>query len=240
MDNIKVLFEDENIMAISKPAGVAVHHDGKTEEYVITDWLLQNVDGIESVGEPLILNSGEEVSRPGVVHRLDKDTSGVLLIAKTSLGYTNLKKQFQSREIKKTYHTFVYGRLRDERGIIDKPIGRALGSVRKWATGSKARGEMREAVTRYKVIGNNSSSSFLEVWPLTGRTHQIRVHMLSIGHPVVSDSLYAKSHESLLGFSRLALHASRVVFKDIGGKVVEVEAPFPPDFVQAMEAIKLG
>ena len=102
MDNIKVLFEDENIMAISKPAGVAVHHDGKTEEYVITDWLLQNVDGIEAVGEPLILNSGEEVSRPGVVHRLDKDTSGVLLIAKTSLGYTNLKKQFQSREIKKT------------------------------------------------------------------------------------------------------------------------------------------
>jgi 23S rRNA-/tRNA-specific pseudouridylate synthase len=93
---------------------------------------------------------------------------------------------------------------------------------------------MRDAVTRFKIIKNQTPVSFAEVWPLTGRTHQIRVHMQSVGHPVVADPLYANTRESLLGFKRLALHASRVVFNDMSGQSVEVKAPFPEDFEKAM------
>lgn len=227
---MEILFEDPDILAINKPAGLAVHHDGRDQASVITDWVIKKFPKIKRVGEPLTLSDGTEVDRPGIVHRLDKDTSGVLLIAKTISGYECLKSQFMNREIKKTYHAFVYGKPRDERGVVDRPIGRSTTDVRRWATGSKARGELRDAVTRYKVLKSASGVSFLEVWPLTGRTHQIRVHMQSMGHPVVADPLYAQSRPKLLGFKRLALHASKTVFTDLSGQSHEISAPFPLDF----------
>ncbi|HEY4512170.1 MAG TPA: RluA family pseudouridine synthase [Candidatus Paceibacterota bacterium] len=259
MTSIKILFEDDDILALYKPAGVAVHGDGRSKNKNLVDWLVKKYPKIKNVGEPTTLDSGETVDRDGIVHRLDKDTSGVLLVAKTDAGFYHLKSQFKNREIKKTYHAFVYGKFRDERGMIDKPIGREAGGVRRWATGARARGEMRDALTRYKVLktGNgrgfvevlgspspgrgalqkSSPVSLLEVWPLTGRTHQIRVHMNSIGHPVVADTLYAPRQKPLLGFKRQALHASKVTFKDLKGKSVEIKAPFPEDFEKAMEEI---
>jgi len=236
MTSIPILYEDSDMLALAKPAGISVHHDGKTSEEVLTDWLVKKFPKIKGVGEPLVLADGTEVARPGIVHRLDKETSGVLLVAKTPEAYDYLKAQFQDREIKKTYHAFIYGKMRDERGMIDRPIGRATGNIRKWATGARARGEMRDASTRFKVIKFVDGVSFVEVWPLTGRTHQIRVHMQSVGHPVVADPLYAEGREKLFGFERLALHASRVVFTDLSGGVHEVLAPFPGDFEAAMEA----
>lgn len=227
---MEILFDDSDILAINKPAGIAVHHDGRDQSPAITDWVIKKFPKTKGVGEPLILSDGTEVPRPGIVHRLDKDTSGVLLVAKTAYGYKCLKSQFMNREIKKTYHAFVYGKPRDERGMVDRPIGRSTTDIRRWATGAKARGELREAVTRYKVLGSASGVSLLEVWPLTGRTHQIRVHMASIGHPVVGDSLYAPRRPMLLGFERLALHASRTTFTDLSGEIREVSAPFPQDF----------
>jgi 23S rRNA pseudouridine1911/1915/1917 synthase len=237
LKEIKVLYEDEDILALLKPAGIAVHHDGKTKEEVVTDWLVKKYPKIKGVGEPLVLNDGTEVARPGIVHRLDKETSGVLLAAKTQEGYEHLKAGFKDRTMRKTYNAFIYGTLRDERGVVDRPIGRAIGSVRKWATGNKIRGEVRDAVTRYKVLKARPGVSFLELWPQTGRTHQIRVHMHSIGHPVVGDSLYAPTQDKLLGFKRLALHASKIVFTDMKGREVEVAAAFPPDFEHAFKEI---
>lgn len=233
MDRIKILYEDDDILALNKPSGISVHHDGKDKDLVITDWLVKKFPNIKKVGEPLVLADGTKVDRPGIVHRLDKETSGVLLVAKTQAGYEHLKSQFKNREIKKTYHAFIYGRPKDERGMIDKPIGREAGGVRRWATGARARGEMRDALTRYKVvrsINTPTSISLLEIWPQTGRTHQIRVHMRSIGHPIIADPLYAPARTKLLGFRRLALHASRIVFTDLFGRRHEVEAPFGEDF----------
>jgi 23S rRNA pseudouridine1911/1915/1917 synthase len=237
MQNIQILFENNDIVAISKPAHVSVHGDGKTDECTISDWVLEKYPDTLDVGESIELEDGNKIPRHGIVHRLDKDTTGVLLIAKTKKGFWHLKKQFKNRLIKKTYHTFLYGKFRDERGIINRPIGRSCGSIRKWATGPKARGEMREAVTRFKIVKNEAPVSFAEVWPQTGRTHQIRVHMQAVGHPVVCDKLYANTREARLGFDRLALHASRLVFNDLSGKTIEVKAPFPTDFQNAMMEI---
>lgn len=227
---MEILFEDFDILAINKSSGLAVHHDGRDQSPTITDWVIKKFPKTKGVGEPLILSDGTRVDRPGIVHRLDKDTSGVLLIAKTASGYDCLKNQFMNREIKKTYHAFVYGKPRDERGMVDRPIGRSTSDVRRWATGNKARGELRDATTRYKILKSGSGVAFLEVWPLTGRTHQIRVHMQSIGHPVVGDRLYAPKRPMLLGFKRLALHASRTIFTDLSGQTHEISASLPPDF----------
>lgn len=235
---IKILFEDENILALEKPAGIAVHPDGKREEECITDFLLEKYPEILDVGEPMELPSGKKILRPGIVHRLDKDTSGVLLVAKTPQGYEHLKSQFKNREIKKTYHAFVYGVLKDQRGIINKSIGRSAGRIARWDV-SNIRGEKREAITKYKVLKNTKEASMLEVWPLTGRTHQIRVHLKSIHHAIICDPLYAPKGLSVLGFKRLALHASSIVFKDLSGKEKEVKAPMPPDFKEAKKEIGL-
>jgi RluA family pseudouridine synthase len=235
MEQIHILYEDNDILAISKPAGISVHGDGKTEEVTISDWVIENYPDTKEVGESIELEDGEKINRYGIVHRLDKDTSGVLLVAKTKEGFWHLKKQFKNREVKKTYHAFLYGKFRDERGIINRPIGRGTGSIRKWATGPKARGEMREAITRFKIVNNQTPASFAEIWPLTGRTHQIRVHMQALGHPVVSDRLYANTRESQYGFKRLALHASRVIVTGLGGKILEIKAPFPDDFLEAIK-----
>lgn len=224
-------------MAINKPAGIAVHSDGKMKEKTISDWVLKKYPETKNVGESVELPNGEKIERHGIVHRLDKDTSGVLLIAKTKEGYWHLKKQFKDRKIKKAYNAFIYGKMKDERGIINRPIGRATGSVRKWATGNKARGEMREAITKFKVVKNAMPASMLELWPQTGRTHQIRVHMQALGHPVVADNLYAPSREGVYGFTRLALHAKRLIFNDLKEDLIEIDAPFPEDFKEAMEEL---
>jgi len=246
---IKVLYEDANILAIDKPAGISVHGDGKTRGKTITDWVLKNYPKMEKVGEPSVYE-GKEIKRPGIVHRLDKDTSGVLLLAKNQKTYEFLKMQFQNREIKKTYHTIVSGTVREDRGVINKPIGRSPNDFRKRLAGRGARGELREAVTEYKVLkrftspqpnpdsvesptglkGEGAKFTYLEVKPKTGRTHQIRVHMKFLNHPVAADSLYNPGKPAPIGIDRLALHAQSVEFKDMKGKTIKVESPLPEEF----------
>lgn len=240
MEKLEILFENDEMLAINKPAGISVHHDGKTEEQVVTDFLIEKYPEIKNVGESILLENGIEVERPGIVHRLDKETSGVLLIAKTNEAFQNLKDQFKNHQIQKTYVAFVYGNIKEERGVISKPIGRSKEGVRKWATGSDIRGVSREAKTTFKVHWRSGEASLLEVWPQTGRTHQIRVHTKSIHHPVVADSLYAPAKPRLFGFSRLALHARRLNFKDVSGESHEIEAEFPADFKNAFEELQLN
>jgi 23S rRNA pseudouridine1911/1915/1917 synthase len=238
---IPILYEDKDIVVINKPSGLVVHSDGKTKESTVADWVLENYPDTGDVGESMILSSGEEIKRPGIVHRLDRETSGVLIITKNQEAFLNFKKQFQSREIKKIYKAFVHGSFKEEKGVIDRPIGKSKKDFRMWSAQRGARGLMREALTEYKVLDSfkdRSSSeegySFVEVYPKTGRTHQIRVHFKAINHQIVCDKLYAPKRGCSLGFERLALHAYSIEFTNLENKKVVVIAELPADFLKAL------
>jgi len=234
--DIKIIFENDEVLAVDKPAGLVVHSDGKTKEPNLTDWVVENYPEMENVGEKAVYD-GKEIARPGIVHRLDRETSGVMLLAKTQESFENLKKQFQERETKKIYNAFVYGPMKEEEATIDRPIGKSKSDFRKWSAQRGARGELREAVTDYKVLNKNKDFSYLEVSPKTGRTHQIRVHLKAINYSVVCDKLYAPKRECALGFGRLALHARSITFSLINGEKVTVEADLPEDFQKALDSL---
>lgn len=258
--NIKILFEDKNVLVIDKPAGVMVHSDGKIKTKTIADWLLLNYPTIKNVGEPFIIEreggKKEKILRPGIVHRLDKETSGILLIAKNQKTFLFLKEQFQNHKIKKVYKAFVYGYVSDpkaslltsKRGIIDVPIGRSQKDIRAYTAGRGARPPLRDAVTEYIVLNkftdtNNNDKkrevehqySYVEAYPKTGRTHQIRVHMRYINHPVVSDPIYRGAKDLSLGMKRLALHANFITFSLPSGELKTVESPLPIDFKKVIK-----
>lgn len=236
---ITIIYEDENIVAVDKPSGLLVHPTSNSKEETLTNWVLEQYPETENVGEPLKLNNGEVIKRPGIVHRIDRETSGIILIAKTNEAFEHLKKQFQSREIEKIYRTFVWGNFPStmlgtgKLGVIDKPIGRSASDFRKKSAERGSKGLEREAVTNYKVLNQNDKHSYLECYPKTGRTHQIRVHLKSIGRPIICDTLYAPKLTPALGFERLALHALSVTFKNVIGDTITAEAQLPEDFVMA-------
>ncbi len=234
---IKVLYEDKDILVLNKPAGLTVHPDGKTNEKTLTDWLLKKYPSLKNVGE-LARYEGKVIPRPGIVHRLDKETSGVLIIAKNQKIFEYLKKEFQERRVKKTYLAVVYGMVKDDAGIINRPIGRSAKDFRLWSAQRGARGTMREAVTGFKVLKRIKDFSLLELSPKTGRTHQLRVHAKAINHPIVCDSLYAPKRECAFGLKRMALHASAVELSLPRGKKITVEAPLPEDMSLAVAKLK--
>ncbi|MDP2789206.1 MAG: RluA family pseudouridine synthase [bacterium] len=228
---IKILYEDKDILAIEKPSGILVHPDGKIKEKTITDWVLKNYPKMKNVGEPM-----GDIARPGIVHRLDKDTSGVLVLAKNQKAHGFLKKQFADRVVKKVYHAIVSGYMKDDHGIINKPIGRSPSDFRRRLAGRGTRGELREAITEYKVLKRLKNFTFLEVRPKTGRTHQIRVHMKYLNHPVACDTLYDPKGLCPKGLKRLALHAKSIEFNlpagkagTPKGKTLKIESPLPKD-----------
>lgn len=242
---IKILYEDSNILVIDKPSGISVHGDGKTKEKTLTDWVLKNYPKMKNVGEPMGI-----VLRPGIVHRLDRDTSGVLVLAKNQKSYESLKTQFSAPalelktksgladkqdRVKKTYVAIVEGHFKNERGVINKPIGRSPVDFRRHLAGRGARGELRPAITEYKVIKNLGKFSYLEIKPKTGRTHQIRVHMKYLNHPIVCDSLYNPNGSCPKEISRLALHAKSIEFQDLKGKVIKVESILPLQFKKVIK-----
>lgn len=235
--NIEVLYEDDNIVAINKPAGLVVHSDGKTKEPTLTDWILEKYPDTKDVGEPIVTSNGQTIYRPGIVHRLDRETSGVMLIAKTQEGFEVLKKQFQNHDITKEYKAFVFGEMKNDTGIIDRPIGRSSQDFRRWSAQRGARGQMREAITEYKVIDRKDGYSFVSAFPKTGRTHQIRVHFKAINHPLIADGLYTPNRENALGFVRLALHSYSVTFTDLEGEKHQVFAKYPEDFEKAISIL---
>jgi 23S rRNA pseudouridine1911/1915/1917 synthase len=231
---IDILFENEEVVVINKPAGVMVHPDGKTEKSTLTDWITTKYPEIVDVGEKL-----GDIVRPGIVHRLDEDTSGALIITKTQQSFENLKMQFHDRKTQKEYHAFVWGHFKETAGLIDAGIGRSSGDFRRWQAGRGIRGEVREAVTRWQVANqfvdeNNEQFSFIHLFPKTGRTHQLRVHMKYLQRPIVADKLYGASKPLALGFTRIALHARTISFFALNGEQITVEAPYPADFQQAL------
>jgi 23S rRNA pseudouridine1911/1915/1917 synthase len=240
MSEIQILFENRDIVIINKPAGLVVHSDGRTQEPTVASWFVQNYPESAGVGEPLLVrhaNEEKRIDRPGVVHRLDRDTSGVMVLARTQESFEFLKKAFQERTVEKTYLALVWGNIKEEEGVIDEPIGKSRSDIRQWQAGRGARGQMREAVTAFSVLKrfeeNGEYFCLVEARPKTGRTHQIRVHMKYIHHPIVADPIYSGKRGGALGVESLALHAWKLQIPLRDGKTGSFEAE-PPEAIKTL------
>lgn len=211
---VEVLYEDDAVLAINKPAGVVVHAGAGNYEGTLVNRLVHRFQSLSKVGGDL---------RPGIVHRLDKDTSGVLLVARTDAAHRALAAQFAARTVEKTYLALVHGSVRDETGRVTKPIARdPLKRTRMTCN----LGTGREALTEYRVLKRFANFTYLEVRIGTGRTHQIRVHLASLGHPVSGDRIYGMPKQSQS--PRLFLHAWRIAFDSpASGRRVRIESPIP-------------
>lgn len=235
---IQIIIQTSDYLVINKPAGISVHRSGKREEYTVADWVVENFPQAAEVGEPLKISTGELIHRHGIVHRIDKDTSGALLVALNQNTYEHFKAQFKNREVKKSYRAFLYGNLKEQHLTISEPIGKHKKDFRKRTTARNARGELKPAVTFFHVLDRakigNEYVVFVEAQPKTGRTHQIRVHGKFMHHEIVADPLYASRKDKILGFERLALHAYSLEFKNLTGMTQKVEAEYPEDFKAAL------
>lgn len=240
---LSIIYEDQEVLVINKPAGLIVHSDGRTEEASVAEWVLAKYPALKEVGEPWVSPQGETIPRPGIVHRLDRGTSGVMIIAKTNETYEFLKQQFQDRSTEKRYRAFVYGHPKAYKGTIEAEIVRIRSTPPRW--GVKRKGEERKhraAITEWEVLARSEDPetkeqvAYLEARPKTGRTHQIRVHFKYLNHPIICDPLYAKGRPCLFGFGRAALHAFSLSIDLPGGARKTFEAPLPPDFLHALEA----
>ena len=234
-----VIYEDQDVVVSDKAAGLMRHRDGRDEGETLIDWILETYPEMKMIGEPLVISDEKIIARPGVVHRLDKDTSGVLILARNDRAHAFLKRQFMEQKVRKVYRAFAYGSIAADRGTIDRPIGKSRTDFRQWSAQKNPRGVMREARTDFRVIARSREASYLELFPHTGRTHQIRVHLKAINHPVMCDPLYAPGRPCYFGMDRLALHALSLKIM-LPSKVEKVfEAPLPQMFKDAEEAMKM-
>src|SRR3989344_2603711 len=264
-----VIYEDKDFVAVNKPSGLLVHpvrgregsqrasasngvHEARiakrkasdvprstlhaSREPTLVDWLVGRYPEIKEVGDDPAL-------RPGIVHRLDKETSGIMVIARTKEAFEYLKSLFQTRKIHKIYRALVFGDVKEKKGIIEKPIGIKNGTLKRSVRSEKM---AKEAITEYKVITTyhllpTTYFSLLEVEPKTGSTHQIRVHLASIGHPIVGDRLYGPKKSVVSGQwsnVRLMLHAFSLEFTTAEGRRVKLEAEPPEDFENIIGELK--
>ena len=225
---LNIIYEDSYLIVIDKPAGMVVHPAAGNYSGTLVNALLYLCKDLSGIGG---------VMRPGIVHRLDKGTSGLLVVAKTDVAHQGLAAQFKGREVKKTYHALVYGDVKGEEGFIDAPVGRDHADRKKMSTRSR-RG--KEARTRWRVCERYGVATLLEVEIETGRTHQIRVHLTSLGYPVIGDAVYGSGRvkaiteptlkEKLKALHRQALHASRINFvHPITGSPMSFNSPLPDD-----------
>lgn len=240
MNEITVLYEDDDCIVVNKPSGMMVHNDGRNTEETVVDWFLSRAPKARGIGEIGYTQDGTLLERSGVVHRLDRETSGVLVLAKTQPAFEHLKHQFHDHLIKKEYRTFVYGTMKEKWGSVTRPIGRSKRDFRLRSAQRGAQGTLREAVTDWELIGQSLTHAYLKITPKTGRTHQIRVHMKAIGKPIVHDELYAPEElvqGDNLGFTRLALHAYSLKLVLPSGEEKAFLAPLPLDFEIASTSI---
>src|SRR3989339_224079 len=221
---LDIVYEDESVIVINKPAGMVVHPAAGNYSGTLVNALLYHCRDLSGIGGVL---------RPGIVHRLDKDTSGVIIAAKSDEAHKALSRQFKNRTIKKIYLALVKGIVKEDSGVIDVPIGRHPVNRKKMDVASPQKKQrFRKAITHYKVIKKFKDVTLLEIEPKTGRTHQIRVHLASIGHPVVGDVLYGGSKYKAQSTEKSGqlLHAKSIRFMHpTTGKYVEFEADVPED-----------
>jgi 23S rRNA pseudouridine1911/1915/1917 synthase len=228
-----ILFENSHVVIIDKPIGIIVHPDDRQDEYTVAY-------GVLGVGDE---------GREGIVHRIDRNTSGVLVLAKDQIAFTLIKRQFKDHTVRKVYRAIVEGHIRHDTGMISLPIARAKSDFRKRTVvdmfSEDSRGEEREAITRYKVLAratahNGRHYSYVEVYPLTGRTHQIRAHFRGIRHPIIGDDLYGSEHGKN-DAPRSMLHALSITLslpeEKEGSKQYTISSPVPKDMEETLSAL---
>ena len=225
---LPIIFSDENIIVIDKPAGMQVHPDDTRKEETLVNYLVAQFPEIENVCD----DTKEGRLRPGIVHRLDKDTSGVIVVARNMKAFTELKRQFQDKEVEKKYQAIVYGVPDLAEGVIEKALARSADYRRQVVAGRKTKTKIREAVTEYRTLKTlGDDFALMELSPKTGRMHQIRVHLTSIGHPIVGDKKYFLRGIERLDFARRQLlHAQSIKFT-LFGNGYEFSSSLPTDFL---------
>jgi 23S rRNA pseudouridine1911/1915/1917 synthase len=221
-DELRIVHLDEALAVVDKPAGLVVHpapsHRGPTL--------------VDELGD--LLGGGGDPERPGIVHRLDKDTSGLLVVARSEEAHAALQAQVQRREVERIYLALAQGRIRSRTGTIDAPIGRASRQRHRMAVAGAA---SRQARTHFKVLELLAAESYLEVELETGRTHQIRAHLAAIGHPLAGDGTYGG--EARHGLERQFLHAHRIAFSHpLSGERLSFESALPGDLAAALQAAR--
>ena len=232
---LDVIWEDEYIIVINKVPGMVVYPAAGHKSGTLLNALIFRCGKLASTGAPL---------RSGVVHRLDRDTSGLIVFAKNDMAYANLVRQFSERKVEKHYLALLYGKLKTDRGEINAAIGRSVSDRKKMSTKTR---KGKEAVTQFEVIEKFKSATLAKVKIITGRTHQIRVHFADSGHPVLGDKTYGKKttinfgQKKTLSFGRQMLHAFNLKFKHpLNGRPLEFTAPLPGDMKKAIEELSDG
>ena len=224
---LDVVFEDETLLVINKPAGLVVHPGSGNWSGTLMNALLHHVPGIEAV------------PRAGIVHRLDKDTSGRLVVAKTLEAQTDLVRQLQARTVRRIYLALAAGAMKHE-GTVNEPIGRHPSQRIKMAIVPENRGG-KPAITNIRILEAFTYTTFVECSLETGRTHQIRVHMAAIHHPLVGDQVYGKRNPKVPEFHRQALHATRLgLVHPLTGLKMQWEVPMPPDMRDLLDQLRYG
>ncbi|MEK7552768.1 MAG: RluA family pseudouridine synthase [Patescibacteria group bacterium] len=220
-----VIYENEHFLIIDKPSGLLTHAVEHSFRPTLADWLVERDSSLSRVGDP---------ARPGIVHRLDRDTSGMMVVAKDQPTYLWLKDAFRNRQVKKSYRLIVQGLIKKSSGIIDFPIGRSRQDPRRRVAAAGAAGPLRQALTTYQVLATFENETYLEAYPQTGRTHQLRVHFKAIQHPLVGDQLYGGNLPESPTINRLALHAYCLELPARAGQNRMFIAPLPLDFFSAL------
>ncbi len=233
---LNVAFEDAHLIVVNKPAGMVVHPAAGNPNGTLVNALLHHCDGsLSGIGG---------VARPGIVHRIDKDTSGLLVVAKSDAAHEELAEQFAAHSVHRRYIAICGGVPREKAGTIEGRIGRSDANRKKMAVLDKKSSRGKYAVTHYKVLGSYESSAVIECRLETGRTHQVRVHCASIGHPLLGDQLYGKTPKTLKSllseqnFARQALHAAELGFlHPITGEKVRFSADLPADMQELIDEL---
>ena len=222
---IEIIYEDNDIIVVNKPKGMVVHPANGNPDGTL-------VNAIMAICKDSLSGIGGEI-RPGIVHRLDKDTSGLLIIAKNDKAHVNMSEQIKNHEVRKTYIALVRGIVKENEATIDMPIGRSISDRKKMAVNKKG----KNAVTHIKVLKRYDKYTLLEVNIETGRTHQIRVHLSHIGYPVIGDYIYSNGKNEF-GIIGQCLHAKELEFKHpITGKEMKLEAPIPEYLEQILQKL---
>lgn len=223
---LDLIYEDDNVLVVNKPAGMVVHPGAGNLTGTLVNAAVAHFPALKDVGEQ---------GRPGVVHRLDKDTSGVIILAKTEVAYHHLVRQFKSRKTEKTYLALVDGAPPTPTGRIEANIHRDERFRQKMAVAYEGKG--RRAVSEYSTVKNFSDHTLLEVKPLTGRTHQIRVHLAYLGASVAGDQIYGRRKSSIPG-ARFFLHAEKLKIELPGGEIREFTAPLPKELKEILTQLE--
>lgn len=230
---LSVVYEDAHLLAVDKAAGMVVHPAPGARRGTLVHALAHRLGPLAGVGE---------AGRPGIVHRLDRDTSGVLLVARTPEALEGLARQFRERTLEKRYLAVVCGRMAAASGTIDRPIGRHPVERKQMSVRSR---RPRAAVTRFEVVERFAAATVVRLFPKTGRTHQLRVHLAALGHPIVGDRLYGRGRVAppapLAGFPRQALHAAEIAFAHpVTGAPLRLRAPLPADLEGLLASLRQG